>query len=203
MCEVDTTYMILLICYLRVCFSSLQAPDHPAYLPTLYACEDVMSDGIRDLVEDIIRDVSNDMAAELVVILRCCLSLYILCLSNKQTIKQTNKRTNTDTDTDTHTHTHTHTHTQTKTRRVERHGEGGGVLFVCWLLNIPATCWYISGMDLHRQFYMLPHWGRSCRSNFLPHPVTGYWHRVDQSQRWPYNARRLAGKPLECQFVSH
>ena len=37
------------------------------------------------------------------------------------------------------------------------------------------------------------YWDRSCRSNFLPHPVTVYWHRVDQFQRWPYNARRLAG----------
>ena len=29
--------------------------------------------------------------------------------------------------------------------------------------------------------------------NFLPHPVTVYWHRADQSQHWPYNARCLAG----------
>ena len=28
---------------------------------------------------------------------------------------------------------------------------------VCWLLNVPATCKCISGMDLLRQFYMLPH----------------------------------------------
>ena len=26
-----------------------------------------------------------------------------------------------------------------------------------WLLNVPATCECISGTDLHRQFYMLPH----------------------------------------------
>ena len=26
-----------------------------------------------------------------------------------------------------------------------------------WLLNVPATCECISGMDLHRQFYVLPH----------------------------------------------
>ena len=57
--------------------------------------------------------------------------------------------------------------------------------------------------DGSAQFYVLPHWDRRCRSNFLPHPVTVYWHRVDQSQRWPYNARRLAGQPLECQFSSH
>ena len=36
-------------------------------------------------------------------------------------------------------------------------------------------------------------WDRSCRSNVLPHPVTVYWHRANQSQSWPYNARRLAG----------
>ena len=30
-------------------------------------------------------------------------------------------------------------------------------LFVCWLLNVPATCECISGTDLLRQFYVLPH----------------------------------------------
>ena len=64
---------------------------------------------------------------------------------------------------------------------------------VCWLLIVPATCECISGTDLLRQFYVLPHWDRSCRSNFPSHPVTVYWHRADQSQSWPYNARRLAG----------
>ena len=29
--------------------------------------------------------------------------------------------------------------------------------FVGWLLIVPATCECISGMDLHRQFYVLPH----------------------------------------------
>ena len=29
--------------------------------------------------------------------------------------------------------------------------------FVCWLLNVPATCECISGTDLRRQFYALPH----------------------------------------------
>ena len=66
-------------------------------------------------------------------------------------------------------------------------------VFVCWLLNVPATCECISGTDLLRQFYLLPHWDRSCTSNFPSHPVTVYWHRADQSQRWPYNARCLAG----------
>ena len=83
-----------------------------------------------------------------------------------------------------------------------KYGERQTWLLAC-LLNVPATCECISGTDLLRQFYVLPHWERSCRSNFLPHPVTVYWHRADQSQRWPYNARRLAGLPLECQFFSH
>ena len=43
---------------------------------------------------------------------------------------------------------------------------------VCWLLNVPATCECISGTDLLRQFYVLPHSDTSCTSNFLPHPVT-------------------------------
>ena len=64
---------------------------------------------------------------------------------------------------------------------------------VCWLLSVPATCECISGTDLLRQLYVLPHWDRSCRSNFPSHPVTVYWHQADQSKRWPYNARRLAG----------
>ena len=64
---------------------------------------------------------------------------------------------------------------------------------VCWLLNVPATCKCISGTDLPRQFYVLPHWDRSCRFNSLSHPVTVYWHRTNQSQHWPYIARRLAG----------
>ena len=31
------------------------------------------------------------------------------------------------------------------------------VLFVGWLLNVPATCQCISGTDLLRQVYVLPH----------------------------------------------
>ena len=30
-------------------------------------------------------------------------------------------------------------------------------LFVCWLLNVPATDECISGMDLLRQLFVLPH----------------------------------------------
>ena len=68
---------------------------------------------------------------------------------------------------------------------------------VGWLLNVPATCECISGTDLLRQFYVLPHWDRSCRSNFPSHPVTVYWHRADQSQCWPYKPGRVAtGVPI-------
>ena len=62
----------------------------------------------------------------------------------------------------------------------------------CLLVNVPATCECISGTDLLRQFYVLPHWDRSS-SNFPSHPVTVYWHRANQSQHWPYIARFLAG----------
>ena len=60
-------------------------------------------------------------------------------------------------------------------------------------VNVPATYKCISGTDLLRQFYRLPHWDRSCRSNFPSHPVTVYWQRANQSQDWPYNIRRLVG----------
>ena len=68
-----------------------------------------------------------------------------------------------------------------------------GLRFVCCLLNVLATCECISGTVLLTQFYALPHWDRSCRSNFPSHPVTVYWHGANQSQHWPYNARCLAG----------
>ena len=74
---------------------------------------------------------------------------------------------------------------------------------VCWLLYVPATGECITGRDLLRRFYVLPHWDRSCRSNFPSHPVTVYWHQANQSQHWPYNTRRLAGYPLKRQFFSH
>ena len=56
------------------------------------------------------------------------------------------------------------------------HKDEWNCLFVCWLLNVPAICQCILGMDLLRQFYVLPHWDRSCRSNFPSHLVTVYWH---------------------------
>ena len=47
--------------------------------------------------------------------------------------------------------------------------------------------------DLFRQLYGLPHWDRSCWSNFLSHPVTVYWHQTNQSQSWPYK-RQAPGR---------
>ena len=50
--------------------------------------------------------------------------------------------------------------------------------------------------DRSAQFYVLPHWERSCRPNFLSHPVTVYWHRANhdpitpgawQGRRWSAN----------------
>ena len=45
------------------------------------------------------------------------------------------------------------------TRKVEGRGGGGGGkdVVVCWLLNVLATFYGISGTDLHRQFDVLPH----------------------------------------------
>ena len=78
------------------------------------------------------------------------------------------------------------------TRALRGKGEKTRIV-VCWLLSVPATSQCISGTDLLRQFYVLPHWDRSCRSNFPSHPVTVYWHRANQSKHWPCNARHLAG----------
>ena len=50
----------------------------------------------------------------------------------------------------------------------------GRIGVVGWLLYVLATCWCISGTDLLRQFYVLPHWDRSSRSNFPSHPVPVY-----------------------------
>ena len=44
---------------------------------------------------------------------------------------------------------------------------------------------------------------RSCISNFLSHPVTVYWCQVNQSQCFAYNTRHLAGKSMDCQFLSN
>ena len=68
--------------------------------------------------------------------------------------------------------------------------------FVCWLAGCLTSQLQASvsqGRICSDNFTCCPHWDTSCRSNVLPHPVTVYWHRADQSQRWPYNARRLAG----------
>ena len=77
------------------------------------------------------------------------------------------------------------------------------LMFVSWLRNAPPTCLCISWTDLPRQLYVLPHWGRSCRSNFLSDPITVFWHRANQFQHWPYNIRCLTGSPLEYRFLNH
>ena len=84
-------------------------------------------------------------------------------------------------------------------------GEGPGVLKSVFRLvaSCPSNMLVCLRDQSLRQFYTLPHWDRSCRSNFLSHPVTRYRHWANQSQPWPYNGKRLAWKPLECQFLSH
>ena len=46
---------------------------------------------------------------------------------------------------------------------------------VCWLLHVPTTFKCISGMDLLRILYMLPHWGRSRGSDLPPHSLFVCW----------------------------
>ena len=48
------------------------------------------------------------------------------------------------------------------------------VVVVCCLLTVPSTCWCISGTDLFRQLFVLPHCDGSCKSKFLSRPVTVY-----------------------------
>ena len=83
---------------------------------------------------------------------------------------------------------------------VERYGINTAKILFCWFPIVPATCQCISGMDLLRQFYVLPNWDKSCRSNFLPHPVTVYWHRANQSQYWPYNVRQRSHWSANCHW---
>ena len=64
--------------------------------------------------------------------------------------------------------------------------------FVSYLLKRPNNMLVHPRDDLLRQLDVLSHWDRSCRPNLPCHPVTVYWHRTNQSQRWPNNARRLA-----------
>ena len=42
-------------------------------------------------------------------------------------------------------------------RKRGRVNKSGVMLLVGWLLNVPATCECVSGTDLLRQFYVLPH----------------------------------------------
>ena len=49
-------------------------------------------------------------------------------------------------------------------------------LFICLLVAEHPSNRLVYLRDGSAQFYVLPHWDRSCRSNVLPHPVTVYWH---------------------------
>ena len=63
----------------------------------------------------------------------------------------------------------------------------GWFLFGGFVSQQHANVSHFSGTDLLRQFYMLPHWDGSCRSNFLSYQVKAHWHWANQC--WPYNAR--------------
>ena len=55
---------------------------------------------------------------------------------------------------------------QIEKRRTHDVAHPGACWLVACLLNVPETCECISGTDLLRQFYVLPHWDRGCRSTF-------------------------------------
>ena len=59
-----------------------------------------------------------------------------------------------------------------------------------------------SGTDLLRQFHVLPHRDRSCRSNFLSHLVTVYWHCANPFWHWSHYGRHVAGQPLQLKWLS-
>ena len=50
----------------------------------------------------------------------------------------------------------------------------GDVVVVCWLRNVPATCWCISGIDMRRQLHVLPH----LRQNLQIKVFTSPSHRL-------------------------
>ena len=68
-----------------------------------------------------------------------------------------------------------------------------GQIYTILCAATPRYKLQMTGSDLHRQFYVLPLRDTSCRWNFLPHPVTVYWHRANRSQCWPYITRCQAG----------
>ena len=57
--------------------------------------------------------------------------------------------------------------------------------FVGPLLVVPATCSCISGTDLLRQLYGLPHRDRGCRVHLLFHLITVYRYLANQCNHWP------------------
>ena len=86
-------------------------------------------------------------------------------------------------------------------------GDGrGAVLFVCWLLNVPATCGCMSGTDLHRQFYVLPHWDRSCKSKSKTVHLTQSQYtdtRTTSPSADPKTPGAWQGSHWNANFLSH
>ena len=81
--------------------------------------------------------------------------------------------------------------------------EGWLPVSFCLAAYSPGNVLVYLGDGSERQLYVQPHWNGNWGSNMLSHPVTVCWHRANQSQPWHYNARRLAGMPLEFQFSNH
>ena len=76
-------------------------------------------------------------------------------------------------------------------------------MFVGCLLSVPAPCYCILGDGSPKTIVRAATLRQKLQIKLPSHPVTVNWHRANQSGRWPYNARRLAGKPLEFQFLGH
>ena len=66
----------------------------------------------------------------------------------------------------------------------------------CWLLNVPTTCSCISETDLLNCTYL----DKSCRANFLRHPVTVYRHHASLSQRDPRMSVAFQGSHWSTSF---
>ena len=71
---------------------------------------------------------------------------------------------------------------------------------VCGLLNVSVASSCISGTDLPRELYVLPHWDRSCRSNLLSHLGIIYCHWANKSLYGPYNIQHWQGRHWSINF---
>ena len=68
-----------------------------------------------------------------------------------------------------------------------------------WLLHVRSTC--MCPWKESVQFYVLPHWDRSCRSKLQSHPPIVHWQWASQSNYWPYIGHQ-AGYLVDSQLLS-